>query len=154
MRYSLRYATDKIKGLTLEGILSTLFKIFCKMESTVMLKAPFTKDEYSKMFKTSPAMLGSRVKLLKYHFAQKDYIVTAPGMAKAMGYANFNAANLQYGTFARELAESMGWYDRITQMGACAIFVLAKLWTPGGEHKYWEWELHTEVVQSLKEIGW
>ena len=77
------------------------------------INAPFTKEEYLKMFSASPAMHGSRAKLLRFHFAQKNYLASAPEMAKAMGFASFSAASLQYGTFARELAKSIGWSGRI-----------------------------------------
>jgi len=120
----------------------------------VSINAPFTKEEYLKMFSASPAMHGSRAKLLRFHFAQKDYLASAPEMAKAMGCASFSAANLRYGTFARELAKSMCWSGRIAPGRDCAISVLARFREPDAEHPSWEWERHPEAVQALKEPGW
>ena len=106
------------------------------------VNAPFTKEEYLKMFSASPAMHGSRTKLLRFHFAQKDCLASAPAMAKAMGCASFSAASLQYGTFARELAQSMGLSGRIAPGRDCAIFVLARFREPDAEHPCWAWERH------------
>ena len=118
-----------------------------------MNDALFTKEEYLKMFSESPVMQGARVKLLKYHFAQPNYLTSAPDLAKAMGYANFNAANLQYGSFAKTLITSMGWEDRIKDCDA--LYGLAYFYPPElPEHPYWEWELRPEAVEALKELGW
>ncbi len=98
-------------------------------------------------------MHGSRVKLLKFHFAQPQYLTTAPALAKAMGYANFNAANLQYGAFAKALISSMGWEDRIKDRDA--LTGLAIFYRPEEpDHPHWEWELRPEAVEALKELGW
>ncbi len=124
-----------------------------------MFEIPFTKAEYLKMFSESPVMHGSRVRLLKFHFSQPGYLTTAPAMAKAMRYANFNAANLQYGSLAKALVTSMNWdyklVDKDDGSVADAICAIVKLDPPSPpEFPYWTWTLWSEAVEALKELGW
>lgn len=42
------------------------------------------------------------------------YCCTMTQLAKAVGYKNFNAGNLQYGSLAKCLVKEMGWESRIS----------------------------------------
>ncbi len=105
--------------------------------------APLTVEEYVKMFTESHEMDGKRARLIEYHFSCDDYTTSATDMAKAMGYAGFEGANLQYATFAKNLLLSMRWYKRvIPNKEYFAVTALALIYIPDGEkRKYYEWEL-------------
>lgn len=47
--------------------------------------------------------------LLKAQYAAENHTSTATRMAEAVGYENYNAANLQYGTMAKIIADAMGY---------------------------------------------
>lgn len=44
-------------------------------------------------------------KLLTVHYAAKGHVMTMKNLARDSGYANYNAANLQYGLLAFRMAE-------------------------------------------------
>ena len=73
---------------------------------------PLTVDELEKMFRECSAMRGTRRKLLEAHFSMPEYTATTTQLAEAVGYSNFNAANLHYGLFAKSLVYEMNWQHR------------------------------------------
>lgn len=71
-------------------------------------------EEWKEAFLKCDCMKGRRVKLLKRHFDMPRYCCTMTQLAKAVGYKNFNAGNLQYGSLAKCLVKEMGWESRIS----------------------------------------
>ncbi|MBK7656651.1 MAG: hypothetical protein KA207_06150 [Burkholderiaceae bacterium] len=48
-----------------------------------------------------------QLEMLCVHLAAPDHTITARHLALALGFANWNAANLHYGKFARKLCGEM-----------------------------------------------
>lgn len=51
--------------------------------------------------------MGQRLELLRVHLAAPDHSVTAPHLARALGFANWRAAISFYGKFAGELCDEL-----------------------------------------------
>jgi hypothetical protein len=85
------------------------------------------------------------LKMLKANYEAPNYTVTAKRLAKAMNFANFNAANLRYGSFAGRLCD----YYKIKPTENLAILVyFQKI------NNEWHWTLRENVVKAIKELNW
>ena len=69
-----------------------------------------TTAEYLRAFETVRAegMADNHLALLRAHHSAPRHTTTWAQLAAAIGYANGNAVNLQYGTFAGRVAHAMG----------------------------------------------
>jgi hypothetical protein len=116
-----------------------------------------TADDY---FRALQSLLRRHVApkhlaLLKEHFNAPDHTITWWKLAEKVGYRNFNAVNLQYGTLAERVAGQLGLHEK----PEC----------PSGE-KAWVWVLvhwaderdasgdtafvlRPEVVEALERLG-
>lgn len=52
---------------------------------------------------------STHLDMLRAQCKAQNSTITATKLAEASGYQNFNAANLQYGTLARKIAEVIGF---------------------------------------------
>jgi hypothetical protein len=73
--------------------------------------------------------------------------VSATELARKVGFANFQAANLRYGLLARKLLD----FFQIHLSEYVKLNALVYLNNPDDE---WEWTLRPEVVQALKKLNW
>lgn len=121
---------------------------------TYPCREDLTVEEAKKMFTECSAMKGSRCKLLKAHFAMPDYTTTMTQLAKAVGYPNFNSANLQYGLFAKSMVNEMGWQHRfmVDEYTPYPLWSFVDFQKDSGE--YWKLTLRKEAVEALKQLGW
>ena len=73
-------------------------------------KRDFTASEYVSAFHNLQ-LAPHYMQMLRTHYYAPNQTLTATMMAKAVGYENFNAANLHYGGFRLTLA--MGSYNEV-----------------------------------------
>ena len=92
-------------------------------------------------------MADSDLNLLKAHYEAPNYVVTATELANKVGFANFQATNLRYGTLAKKLLD----YFQISFSRYAKLNALVYFNNPTNE---WEWTLRPEVVQALKKLKW
>jgi quercetin dioxygenase-like cupin family protein len=72
-------------------------------------------------------------------------------LAEVAGYKDWNGANLQYGSFAYNLGEVIGWSKPpATQYS----YILAGFTEPIEPGEEWLWHMHPQVVQAIGELGW
>jgi hypothetical protein len=107
----------------------------------------------SKAYKRSILALrpihDSHLEILKTHFLAPAHTITATELATAVGYKNYNAVNLQYGTFADRLCQSLG---KIPDTRLSILVTFEKDGFDREEH--WKLVMRPEVVQALTELGW
>lgn len=94
--------------------------------------------------------------LLKAQYSSPNHTITATKLAEAVGYANYNAANLQYGSLGHELAEVLGYTPPERSNGEPIWF-----WTistgndvesdPSG---HYEFVMRPELVEALEGMRW
>lgn len=69
-----------------------------------------TTAEYLRAFETlcAEGVADNHLALLRAHYSAPDHTATWAQLAAVVGYANGNAVNLHYGTFASRVASAMG----------------------------------------------
>ena len=86
-----------------------------------------------------------QLEMLRVHLAAPDQTITARHLARALGFANWNAANLHYGKFAGKLCNELG-VSPSTNLSVLVEFFKA----PGFEY---ELRLRPAVIEALKELA-
>ena len=95
---------------------------------------------------------GSHRDLLRAHFAAPDHTVSWRELAPSVGYPSAEPVKLQYGKFARRIAEHLG----VTKQRAHGFWlnVLAD-WGPHLDPKgHMTFRLRPQLVSALKRLGW
>lgn len=106
-------------------------------------------NAFRNVLPTAPA---SHIAMLRAHFIAKDRTITATELAYSAGYANYNAANLQYGTFAQSLCTALQFRPPVGNSGEpTATFVLASPQRFGSREE-WKWIMRAPVAAALEEI--
>jgi hypothetical protein len=91
--------------------------------------------------------------MLRAHYAAQDRTVTAGELAASVNLANFRAANLKYGEFAKALCAHLGRAPTIK----VAVLVRFSGGTSGlhpDQDEAIRWTMLPEVAQALEELGW
>ena len=89
--------------------------------------------------------------MLLAHYRAPNHTITATKLADAVGYANYNAVNLQYGTFGSKLAERMKW---TVPPHSQESYSIASFWKDGDDEAHWQWIMHPELVAAIEALGW
>jgi hypothetical protein len=87
--------------------------------------------------------------LLEAHYRAPRHTVTARSLARGVGYANYNAVNLQYGTLARKICDILG-HRLEYHVLIVAKFVQPKN-EPDGEIL---WVMRPALARALEEMEW
>jgi hypothetical protein len=82
-------------------------------------------DEYKTAFLDSrKALTEKQLQMLKQNYYAPGHTVTAGELARSVGFANFNAVNVQYGAYAAELCARLGRKPPTTLVGILVMPVL------------------------------
>ncbi len=109
-----------------------------------------TVPEYMRAFlECREEMSEKHFAMLKAHYHAPGRTVTAGELARAVGYENFNAANLQYGIYASHLCRELG------RSPTFFIAVLATF-TVGEQQgdEFIRWTMLPQVAEALEQLGW
>jgi hypothetical protein len=97
------------------------------------------------------------LELLQAQYSEPNHIITAIKLAEAVGYENFNAANLQYGKLGHEISDSLG-YEPPKRKNREAIW----FWSISSGNDassetidgHYEFVMRPELVEALEQIKW
>ena len=89
--------------------------------------------------------------MLLAHFRAPDHTITARELAKVADYKDWNGANLQYGTFAYNLGQAIGWSSSPDVQYSYIIADFTEPLEPGQE---WLWHMHPDLSGLIGELGW
>jgi hypothetical protein len=89
--------------------------------------------------------------MLLEHYRAPGHCITASELAKKVGYKNYSAVNIQYGTLGYNLGAAMKWTRPVE---AQASYSIASFIRPDHENREWRWEMHEELAKALEELGW
>ncbi len=103
-----------------------------------------TPAEFQGAFEALDPLPDSYRRLLCCHYAAPNRDVTATELSQLVGYRNYNAANLHYGTLARWVAE----YVHVHPAMALDLLVTME------KQEEWHWCLRPEVAAALEQLGW
>ena len=96
--------------------------------------------------KIATRLTPKRLRMIRAHYCAPDRTLTATQLAKAAGYKNYRAVNLQYGLLGKKLAALMGW--KVPE-GAQASFACAAFYRTDAEED-WLWEMHPAFAEALE----
>jgi hypothetical protein len=111
------------------------------------------------------ALLTLRDKGLPHgHFAMlraqcraPSYTITATQLAEAADYENYNAANLQYGTLASNVAHLLG-YVPVTRTDGSTMWWTTLSYSSSGDDEsnggHFQFIMRPELVAALREMRW
>lgn len=104
----------------------------------------FTSADYVSAFRRANPS-ESQLEMLRVHLAAPDQKITAPHLARALGFANWRAAILFYGKFAVKLCN---------ELNVSPTTKLAVLALPGKSPSLeYELCLRPSVIEALRELG-
>ncbi len=110
-------------------------------------------DAYYAAFSTvlREGVHDNHLALLRAHYAAQDHTTTWEALAKAVGYARGAAVNMQYGTFAKRVANAMGIQEAPRNFW---LFVLV-YWGPGldPETGHTTFVLREPVIEALQRLA-
>ena len=107
-----------------------------------------TVEDYKRALQAVYPIHQNHLALLRTHARAADQTLTATQLAEAVGYENYGAVNLQYGTFADKLCVHLN-RDPETRLSVLVVF--AKEGSDKAEH--WKLILRPQIVQALNELG-
>jgi hypothetical protein len=95
--------------------------------------------------------------LIRAQYLAENHTITATRLAEAVGFENFNAANLHYGKFAHEVADALSYKPPLWRDKEPMWF-----WTlsSGKEASadtldgHYEFIMRPELVSALEEMNW
>ncbi len=93
-------------------------------------------------------MTPKQIEMLRAHYHSPEHTITASQLAKAVGFAHYHSANLQYGKLAQRLCNELG--HRRTSKDAVSVLAWAYKHKP---RQHFQLVLHKNVVTALEEVG-
>lgn len=104
----------------------------------------FTSADYMGAFRRVEPT-ENQLEMLRVHLAAPGHTLTVRHLARAVGFAKWNAANLHYGKFAGKICNELN-IAPATNLSVLVEFFKA----PGSEY---ELRLRPSVIEALKELG-
>lgn len=97
------------------------------------------------------------VHMLKAQYSMPNHTITATQLAEAVGFQNYNATNLQYGTLGKEVARHLGYEPPKRSNGESIWFWML---SSGNEASgstmdgHYEFVMRPELVKALETMNW
>lgn len=89
--------------------------------------------------------------MLRAQYAAPNRTVTAPQLAKAVGYTSFSPVNLHYGKLGRLIAEELGKSPRRSSNGTIYWFLVLSSGEPS--RSGYLWTMRPELATALEELS-
>lgn len=118
-------------------------------------EVPPDGEEYVRAFrKILETLSDGHCAMLKAHYHAKDQTITATELATAAGYANYSAANLQYGLVGYSLNEELPIkLPQGSDGKPIATYALAEPGEKTGSQENWTWKLKPGVAYAIEKLG-
>ncbi|SAL07827.1 hypothetical protein AWB81_08327 [Caballeronia arationis] len=105
-----------------------------------------------------PKLSAGQIQMLQAHYRAPDRVMSASELAQAAGYANFSAANLQYGNLGKALHEHHPVVLPERGDGTpIYTFALAdgmdRDIRPTEEDSHWRWRMLPSLAFALRAVG-
>ncbi len=97
------------------------------------------------------------LEMLRAQYSATNKTITATRLAEAVGYENYNAVNLQYGTLGREIAEVLGYMPPKRRNGEPIWFWTISSGNDASDETidgHYEFIMRPELVEALEEMKW
>lgn len=110
----------------------------------------FTWEDYKKALLSLRPISDNHLKMLEAHYRAPSHTITMAALSKHMGYKGHQSANLQYGLFAKRVAEALG-LSLDTQVTALALLEQPG---PGIGQEHWRLIMLPRLVEALDNLKW
>lgn len=114
------------------------------------MKAPveLIAADFIRAFMAIAPVHENHIAILRCHARASGRRQTATQLARAVGYQNYGAINLQYGLLAARVGRALGLPD-------ATLNLLVEFTAPGElGNAQWEFVLRPAVAQAIAEMGW
>ena len=122
------------------------------------MTAPATSEQYRVALLTvRNRMDGKHLAMLEAHHGAPEHTINARGLAAAVGYSNYSAANLQYGKFARWIADALGYTPEQRSDGSIPWWMALSYARSGSaetRNGEFQWTMRPELVKALETMRW
>jgi len=147
----------EIEGESIDDVLSKLrnFVDTQFIKTAESRETAPSAERYMKAFQTIISDLpDSHISMLKAHYHAPNQEITATALAAAVGYANYGAANLQYGTLGKNLYEEL---PIILPKRSDGSLIFTYMLATGGDQdsseEFWVWKMRPEVASAIEHLG-
>ena len=106
----------------------------------------FTVADYISAFRKLQ-IAPHHLMMLQENYYAPNRTLTATMMAKALGYYNYNAANLHYGKLANLVGEELGCFP-IPEFKLEVLVDFKKI------DREWHWIMKPAVAEAIEKLGW
>jgi hypothetical protein len=91
-------------------------------------------------------LTDNHVQMLRIHSYSPQRTVTATQLARAIGYSEYRAVNLQYGRLVRSVGEQLDFLPKGVKLGVFVTF----------QHHDNElhWTMRPELAEALEDLRW
>ncbi|AVI62617.1 hypothetical protein MOY_05100 [Halomonas sp. GFAJ-1] len=97
------------------------------------------------------------LEMLRAQYASPNHTITATKIAEAVGYENYNAANLQYGTLGHEIADILGYVPPKRDNGEPMWFWTLSFGNDASDKTldgHYEFVMRPQLVAALEGMRW
>lgn len=119
-----------------------------------------TSEQYKKALigvRNEKKLRGTSLEMLKAQYSMPNHIITASGLARAVGFENYNAANLRYGSLGREIAVQLSYTPPKRNDGTPIWFWSISYGNEASDATidgHYEFVMRPELVRALEEMKW
>lgn len=115
---------------------------------------PCTVEIYQYALLQTRRRIGdAQLRMLQAQYAAPNRTVTAPQLARAVGYSSFSAVNLHYGRLGRLLSEVIGDVPH-TQIDGRTVNWWAVLSFGIDDPTGFQWVMHSQLAEALEKLDW
>lgn len=119
-------------------------------ENNLSLDLPSSKEYAEALNSIKIRLTNGHRAMLTAHYHAPKHTMTTPALAKAAGYENYGAVNLQYGRLGRMLADSLNWPLPKHRSGSPFPTAFLVKWNL---EDVWYCTLHPQIVEALELSG-
>ena len=115
---------------------------------------PCSVEEYQHaLLEIRGRMSESQIRMLEVQYEAPNRTVTAPQLARGVGYTYFSPANLHYGKLGRLISEVTGRTPR-TQINGRTVNWWAVLSFGIEDPAGFQWVMYPQLGEALERLGW
>ena len=150
---------DEVQGETLKDVWDQLYKRLCALQQEVVAQRrglDYTSQEVKRAFLAiEPRLSTGHKAMLRAHVKAAGRALTATQLAEAAGYANYSAANLQYGLLGAMLFGEMP--EVLPTLADGTPIMTFAIASGDGEHRsgegHWIWTMRPHIAEGLLGSG-
>ena len=93
--------------------------------------------------------------MLRAQYYSKDHTITSTQIAEVVGFKNYNASNLQYGTMSHEISDYLNFKPKMASYNHPMWFFTLSIYDEektNNDDAHFEFIMRPELIQALEEM--